>query len=194
MRLPITVETAAARCPGSICSPSLSPFPFGACPLAYTLPSCPSLCDGVATGRPCLALGGLVPSIDMRSHWCARARTHGASQVMGHEMTHGFDDTGAFFDAHRQMRQWWSSSSALHFSERAHCIQTLYSGLEIANARVRGDATMGENIADFGGLKVAYKAFLAYHRDGERENGDGGMRQTAPLRDRCCCVCRIRAE
>jgi len=44
---------------------------------------------------------------------------------MAHEITHGFDDTGAYFDAHRQLRQWWSPAAARHFSSRAHCIQVL---------------------------------------------------------------------
>ena len=101
---------------------------------------------------------------------------------MAHEMTHGFDNTGAYFDAHRRMRAWWSPSSALHFSQRAHCIQTLYSDLEIADEFVSGAATMGENIADFGGLKIAYKAFLAYERERDAE------RLRAPLHDRCA-VC-----
>eukprot|EP00802_Teleaulax_amphioxeia_P005779 Tamp_05783.p1 GENE.Tamp_05783~~Tamp_05783.p1 ORF type:complete len:309 (+),score=60.60 Tamp_05783:1846-2772(+) len=85
--------------------------------------------------------------------------------VMAHEMTHGYDDTGAYFDEDRAMRLWWSKPSAAAFSARARCIQTLYSGLSIDGERVRGTATMGENIADFGGLKVAYNAFLSWYND-----------------------------
>ena len=94
------------------------------------------------------------------------AQNFGAiGSVMAHEMTHGFDDTGAWFDSESQMRDWWSRPSALQFSQRAQCIETLYSRLGIAGERVKGRATMGENIADFGGVKMAYKAFLAWHRD-----------------------------
>ncbi len=79
--------------------------------------------------------------------------------VIGHEMTHGFDDEGRQFDPKGNLTDWWSASSAKLFQERASGIVHQFSGYSIASGQhVNGELTQGENIADLGGVKIAYAA------------------------------------
>ena len=79
--------------------------------------------------------------------------------VIGHEMTHGFDDKGRQFDAHGNLRDWWTPEDAKNFSARAQGIVTQYSAFEpLPGLHINGALTQGENIADIGGLKIAYLA------------------------------------
>jgi putative endopeptidase len=82
--------------------------------------------------------------------------------VIGHELTHGFDDEGRKLDASGQLRDWWTPSDAAAFEAKAKVLGAQYSSYEpVAGAHINGDLTMGENIADLGGLSVALEA---YHR------------------------------
>lgn len=82
--------------------------------------------------------------------------------VIGHEITHGFDDQGRAYDATGARRNWWSSTAAAAFDERAACVVALYDALPgIGGQHVNGNLTLGENIADMGGLAVAYDAYTA---------------------------------
>jgi predicted metalloendopeptidase len=84
----------------------------------------------------------------------------GIGAVIGHEMTHGFDDQGRQYDAAGNLRDWWSPSSAKAYSERAKAIVDQYSAYEpLPGQHINGELTQGENIADIGGLKIAYAAF-----------------------------------
>ena len=79
--------------------------------------------------------------------------------VIGHEMTHGFDDQGRRFDAQGDLRDWWSAQDAQAFDARAQGIVAQYSAYEpLPGAHIDGNLTEGENIADIGGLKIAYLA------------------------------------
>src|SRR5438046_8704523 len=79
--------------------------------------------------------------------------------VIGHEMTHGFDDQGRQFDAAGNLRDWWSPQSAAEFKKRSGAIVQQYSEYEpLPGLRVNGELTQGENIADLGGIKLAYAA------------------------------------
>jgi len=85
----------------------------------------------------------------------------GMGAVIGHEMTHGFDDQGRQFDAEGNLRDWWTPDDAEHFKDRAARVAAQFSGYTVVDSatRVNGRLTLGENIADLGGLKVAYAAF-----------------------------------
>ena len=82
--------------------------------------------------------------------------------VIGHELTHGFDDQGRKLDADGKLRDWWTAADATAFEARAKRLGAQYSAFEpVPGVHINGDLTMGENIADLGGLNVALEA---YHR------------------------------
>ncbi len=82
--------------------------------------------------------------------------------VVGHELTHGFDDEGRQYDAGGNLRDWWSPQVAKEFDARARCIVEQYDGFEaVPGVKVNGQLTLGENIADLGGLKLAWAAMQA---------------------------------
>jgi len=84
----------------------------------------------------------------------------GIGAVIGHEMTHGFDDQGRQFDADGALRDWWTKADADKFKTKADQIEAQFNAFTILDSiHVNGKLTMGENIADLGGLNVAYTAF-----------------------------------
>ncbi len=85
--------------------------------------------------------------------------------VIGHELTHGFDDQGRKFDADGNLKDWWTAGDAKAFEERASCTADEYSGFvavkdDKGEVMVNGKLTLGENTADNGGLKLAYMALM----------------------------------
>jgi len=85
----------------------------------------------------------------------------GIGAVIGHELTHGFDDQGRQFDAKGNLRDWWTAEDAKEFERRAACIEQEYSKFEVApGATVNGKLTLGENTADNGGVRIALMALL----------------------------------
>src|SRR6266487_3506840 len=83
----------------------------------------------------------------------------GIGAVIGHEMTHGFDDQGRQFDAAGNLRDWWTPQSAAKFKERSQAIVKQFNEYEpLPGLHVNGELTQGENIADLGGVKLAYAA------------------------------------
>ncbi|BAU55581.1 M13 family metallopeptidase [Mucilaginibacter gotjawali] len=84
----------------------------------------------------------------------------GIGAVIGHEMTHGFDDQGRQYDADGTLRDWWTKDDADKFKTRADQVVTQYNGFTVLDTlHVNGKLTLGENLADLGGLNVAYAAF-----------------------------------
>jgi putative endopeptidase len=83
----------------------------------------------------------------------------GMGMVVGHELTHGFDDEGSKFDGVGNMADWWQAETEKKFNERTQCVKDQYSGYTIAGVKLNGDLTAGENIADIGGVKLAYSAY-----------------------------------
>ncbi|MSV35046.1 MAG: M13 family peptidase [Bryobacterales bacterium] len=81
--------------------------------------------------------------------------------VIGHELTHGFDDEGRQFDAQGNLRDWWTEADAKAFTERADCLVGQYGGYTaVENIKLNGKLTLGENTADNGGLRLAYMALI----------------------------------
>jgi len=79
--------------------------------------------------------------------------------IIGHEITHGFDDQGRHMGANGNMNNWWGDVTASNFAERTKCMENQYSQLEYAGMKLNGKLTLGENIADNGGIKIAYQAW-----------------------------------
>jgi predicted metalloendopeptidase len=91
----------------------------------------------------------------------------GIGAVIGHELTHGFDDQGRRYDADGNLRDWWTQQDAQEFTKRADCIVNEYSGFSpVEGANVNGKLTLGENGADNAGIRLAFMALL-----GGLENG-----------------------
>ncbi|TSC68946.1 MAG: putative metalloendopeptidase [Parcubacteria group bacterium Gr01-1014_56] len=84
----------------------------------------------------------------------------GIGAVIGHEMTHGFDDQGAKFDGKGNMKTWWSPSDKKKFEQKGKILVTQYNAFKVAdNVAVNGQLTLGENIADLGGLVIGFDAY-----------------------------------
>jgi predicted metalloendopeptidase len=83
----------------------------------------------------------------------------GIGMVMGHEVTHGFDDEGRQFDAKGNLTDWWTKPVDSEFEKRAACVEKQFSGyVAVGNEHINGKLTLGENIADLGGVKLSYNA------------------------------------
>lgn len=94
----------------------------------------------------------------------------GIGMVMGHELTHGFDDGGRKFDGSGHLTEWWGADAVQRFEERAACVESLYDSYEIQpGVTLNGKLTLGENIADLGGIRQAHGAYRAW---AEQHGGD----------------------
>jgi len=89
------------------------------------------------------------------------AANYGAlASTIGHELTHGFDDQGRHYDAAGNLKNWWTEEDAKRFNERAELVASQYDAFEVLpGLHINGHQTLGENIADVGGLRVSYEAF-----------------------------------
>ena len=80
--------------------------------------------------------------------------------VIGHEMTHGFDDQGSQYDKDGNLVNWWTEEDAARFKERTQVMVNFFDSIEVLpGLNANGALTLGENIADHGGLKIAFQAF-----------------------------------
>jgi putative endopeptidase len=80
--------------------------------------------------------------------------------IVGHEVTHGFDDEGAQFAANGNLENWWEPSVEEKFKAKTSCVAEQYSSYEVLpGLKLNGQLTLGENIADLGGLKLAFAAY-----------------------------------
>jgi predicted metalloendopeptidase len=98
----------------------------------------------------------------------------GIGAVIGHEMTHGFDDQGRKFDGEGNLRDWWTARDAAEFEKRVSCVADEYSGFtSVDDVKLNGRLTLGENTADNGGLRVAYMALQEALKKNPSEKMDG---------------------
>ncbi|XP_032154307.1 endothelin-converting enzyme 2 isoform X2 [Sapajus apella] len=88
----------------------------------------------------------------------------GIGVVMGHELTHAFDDQGREYDKEGNLRPWWQNESLAAFRSHTACMEEQYNQYQVNGERLNGRQTLGENIADNGGLKAAYNAYEAWLR------------------------------
>jgi putative endopeptidase len=79
--------------------------------------------------------------------------------VIGHELTHGFDDEGRKFDAAGNLSDWWTPEDAANYEARARCVETQFDAYVFEGEHVNGKLVLGESIADLGGLGIAYRAY-----------------------------------
>lgn len=94
--------------------------------------------------------------------------------VIGHEMTHGFDDQGRQYDKDGNLNDWWTAADATKFKEKANKVINQYNSyLVFKGLKVNGSLTQGENLADIGGLAIAYEAFKNTKQGQSNENVDG---------------------
>lgn len=89
----------------------------------------------------------------------------GIGMVIGHEITHGFDDQGSKYDSNGNLNNWWTPSDYQKYKDKTNNIKEQYNKYEIEGNKVNGQLTLGENIADIGGLGLSYKAFTKYIND-----------------------------
>jgi putative endopeptidase len=112
------------------------------------------------------------PFYDARGDFASNLGGIGA--VIGHELTHGFDDQGRKFDGDGNLRDWWTPTDGKEFERRAACIADEYSTFRVGDLNVNGKLTLGENTADHGGVKVALMA-LAEHEKKNPGKAIGGF-------------------
>lgn len=104
------------------------------------------------------------PLFDPQAH--AAVNFGAVAAVIGHEMGHGFDDQGARFDKHGNLRNWWTEKSRRMFEARTRGLAEQYSAFSpLSDVNLDGDQTLGENIADLGGLTLAYAAYQRFRKD-----------------------------
>jgi putative endopeptidase len=112
------------------------------------------------------------PFFDAKGDFASNYGSIGA--VIGHEITHGFDDEGSKFDAYGNLTSWWTEDDRAAFDARADGLVKQFDQYEVAGRNVNGRLTLGENIADLGGIQVAYDAFRSkLDDDGSSEIIDG---------------------
>lgn len=94
--------------------------------------------------------------------------------VIGHEMTHGFDDQGRHYDKDGNMTDWWTASDAENFNKRAKEYSAFFSAIKVLpDLNANGDLTLGENLADHGGLEVAFNAYKNATKNAPLKDIDG---------------------
>ena len=97
----------------------------------------------------------------------------GIGVVIGHEMTHGFDDQGRKYDEKGNLNDWWTEEDAVRFNERTKQLVKLFNEFELRGNHINGELTLGENIADLGGLNIAWDAYQMTEEAQRNESIDG---------------------
>jgi putative endopeptidase len=96
-----------------------------------------------------------------------------AGSIIGHEMTHGFDDQGAKYDAKGNLVNWWKAEDLAAFQKQAECIQKQFDEFPVGDVHMNGKLVSGESIADLAGLKIAFAAYQKSQQGKPRQIIDG---------------------
>ena len=103
------------------------------------------------------------PFYSVKSH--TPVNLGGIGMVIGHELTHGFDDEGAKYDGDGNLRDWWEPEVGKLFGQKTSCVEKQYEAYEpLPGLKLKGKLTLGENIADLGGVKLAFMAYRAMRK------------------------------
>jgi len=116
----------------------------------------------------------LIPGIKDEDVDDAMAYGYVAASVIGHEITHGFDDEGRQYDAHGNLKAWWTPEDSVKFTQRAQKLVDQFNGYVVLDSlHINGRATLGENIADLGGIVLGIDAFkkTKQYKEGKAING-----------------------
>ena len=116
----------------------------------------------------------LIPGIKDEDVDDAMAYGYVAASVIGHEITHGFDDEGRQYDAHGNLKEWWTPQDSVQFTQRAQMLVDQFNGYVVLDSlHINGRATLGENIADLGGIVLGIDAFkkTQQYKEGKLING-----------------------
>ncbi len=104
----------------------------------------------------------------------------GIGSVVGHELTHGFDDQGRKFDPDGNLKDWWTPEDAKEFEKRAECFIDEYSSFTpLDGVHLNGKLTLGENTADNGGVRLSFMALMDALKDKPQPKIDGYTPRTA---------------
>ena len=124
-----------------------------------------------STNEICFPAGILqYPFFDMNADDAFNYGAIGA--VIGHEMTHGFDDSGRHFDKDGNMKDWWTEKDAAGFEERANVMKEFFNGIKINDeVNANGEFTLGENLADYGGVSISFDAYKKFGTPSGDANG-----------------------
>ncbi|HEY8999714.1 MAG TPA: M13 family metallopeptidase [Mucilaginibacter sp.] len=116
----------------------------------------------------------LIPGIKDEDVDDAVAYGYAAASTIGHEITHGFDDEGRQYDMHGNLKTWWTPQDSVKFSQRAQMLVDQFNSYVVLDSlHVNGKATLGENIADLGGIVLGLDAFkkTQQYKEGKKING-----------------------
>ena len=97
----------------------------------------------------------------------------GIGVVIGHEMTHGFDDQGCKYDENGNLNNWWTEEDVVKFNERTAQLRKLFDEFQVRGYQINGQLTLGENIADLGGLNIAWDAYQMTEEAKANQSIDG---------------------
>ncbi|MBQ1997484.1 MAG: M13 family metallopeptidase [Alphaproteobacteria bacterium] len=124
-----------------------------------------------STNEICFPAGILqYPFFDMNADDAFNYGAIGA--VIGHEMTHGFDDSGRHFDKDGNMKDWWTSDDANGFEKRANVMKEFFNTIKINDeVYANGEFTLGENLADYGGVTISFDAYKNFGKPSETVGG-----------------------
>ncbi|XP_022793829.1 membrane metallo-endopeptidase-like 1 [Stylophora pistillata] len=114
-------------------------------------------------------LAGILQSPFYRKYWPKYINYGSLAMVIGHEITHGFDSQGRLYDKDGNVKNWWSYSSTYNFDEKAQCLVNQYNNYDVFGTPIDGKQTLNENIADNGGIKLAYDAYQSWVKDNKKE-------------------------